>query len=320
MFWLQLDTPAVFLNCNCKVTQNLQWLAENVLRVCLHFLEEAGYLRNWTRHFDFVSCPTDRWRWWEIGSGPGGRTDIGSQPQTERSQWRPSACRSLQRTQHVFICSQHKLMLQNITVSHRSLYPWRRRGSSWAALSKPLFLQNANKHVDNTHQFVCKQQSQGGAALVQQAAPSLWQCAHRCRCGSVCGTAAGSLCSTHTTPHRRRSTHTDAPTPANTAETHHGSAMWGTCDRFNISHEKNSNRINLQVMQLTYNYDQDEIITSFIFHHNWQKNRESRRFNHSVSFLVNRVNWVWADGGNIQENPTLGTKMFISICFILVSF
>lgn len=160
----------------------------------------------------------------------------------------------------------------------------------------------------------------GGAALVQQAAPSLWQSAHRCRCGSVCGTAAGSLCSTHTTPHRRRSTHTDAPTPANTAETHHGSAMWGTCDRFNISHEKNSNRINLQVMQLTYNYDQDEIITSFIFHHNWQKNRESRRFNHSVSFLVNRVNWVWADGGNIQENPTLGTKMFISICFILVSF
>lgn len=218
------------------------------------------------------------------------------------------------------VCSQHKLMLQNIKVSHRSLYPWRRRGSSWAALSKPLFLQNANKHVDNTHQFVCKQQSQGGAALVQQAAPSLWQCAHRCRCGSVCGTAAGSLCSTHTTPHRRRSTHTDAPTPANTAETHDGSAMWGTCDRFNISHEKNSNRINLQVMQLTYNYDQDEIITSFIFHHNWQKNRESRRFNHSVSFLVNRVNWVWADGGNIQENPTLGTKMFISICFILVSF
>lgn len=211
MFWLQLDTPAVFLNCNCKVTQILQWLAVNVLRVCLHFLEEAGYLRNWTRHF--VSCPTDRWRWWEIGSGPGGRTDIGSQPQTERSQWRPSACRSLQRTQHVFICSQQKLMLQNINVSHRSLYPWRRRGSSWAALSKPLFLQNANKHVDNTHQFVCKQQSQGGSGAgatsstftVTECSPvSLWFCLWHCSWKSLFHTHNSSPPEIHT--HRRSNT------------------------------------------------------------------------------------------------------------------
>ena len=84
-------------------------------------------------------------------------------------------CREHKMFSSVF--SQHELILLNINVSHRSLYPWRQRGSSWAALSKPLFLQNANKHVDNTHQLVCKQQRQGGAELLQQpATPELLYC------------------------------------------------------------------------------------------------------------------------------------------------
>lgn len=39
---------------------------------------------------------------------------------------------------------------------------------------------------------------------------------HRCRCDSVCDTAAGSLRSKRTVPARRRATRRGAPAPANT--------------------------------------------------------------------------------------------------------
>ncbi len=39
---------------------------------------------------------------------------------------------------------------------------------------------------------------------------------YQCRCGSVCDTAAESLCSTHTVLPRPRPTHTAAPAPAST--------------------------------------------------------------------------------------------------------
>ena len=44
---------------------------------------------------------------------------------------------------------------------------------------------------------------------------------YQCRCGSVCDTAAGSLCSTHTTLLHQRHTHPVAPTPADTGRDTH---------------------------------------------------------------------------------------------------
>lgn len=41
---------------------------------------------------------------------------------------------------------------------------------------------------------------------------------HQCRCGSVCGTAAESLCSTRTVLLHRRPTRSAAPAPANTGK------------------------------------------------------------------------------------------------------